>query len=556
MPFEEWPRPAAPRAPDPVTVHRLAVLTTTLLVVCVLSWRITDGQVHLDQEGIATVGAQRILHGDVPYRDFWTIYAPGNFYVLAALFAVFGYHLLVARLASIALAIVAMLLFFCIVRRWSSLLIALAATILAATVLHPAARFYGSYPTVLVCILGAILAASAYFHAGRRRWIFTAGFACSLAVIFKHDVGGYVALAILLTLLLRRLPASRAVSIAVRLRDELVSYFAGCVIVAVPVYGLLLITAGPFLWENLVRFPLTDFPATRPEAYPGPIPDWSACTSPARTVEELSERLRFAMPTLLCLMSIVWMLVRRSRMENAHRASQLLVTMCIPFFWMAAHVQINTHIYTMTLLGIMLTAIVMKDAAPLIIRQRTRFIGSLAATALCLGAWLPRPAFEMLRPILRSDPVTTLALPRIHPIRTDQSRCVDAESAVRYVRRNTAPDDPVYVGLTRHDTVIISAPLLYFLLQRPIATRYHELHPGIVDTLPVQEEITRSLSDANPRFAILWEPFDNQTLDRIKASRLRTLPDTGATRLDEFLDESYEEVERFGRFVVCKRRSS
>src|SRR5262245_48132784 len=48
-------------------------------------------------EGIPAVGAQRILHGELPYRDFWTMYAPGSFYLLAALFKLFGSHLTVAR---------------------------------------------------------------------------------------------------------------------------------------------------------------------------------------------------------------------------------------------------------------------------------------------------------------------------------------------------------------------------------------------------------------------------------------------------------------------------
>src|SRR3972149_5304732 len=54
--------------------------------------------VDVYDEGIAVYGAQRLLEGDLPYRDFWTIYAPGQFYALAGLFKVFGSFVLAERL--------------------------------------------------------------------------------------------------------------------------------------------------------------------------------------------------------------------------------------------------------------------------------------------------------------------------------------------------------------------------------------------------------------------------------------------------------------------------
>src|ERR1700751_4476719 len=41
-------------------------------------------------EGIVVQGAERILGGEVPYRDFFTFYTPGSFYFVALLFKLFG----------------------------------------------------------------------------------------------------------------------------------------------------------------------------------------------------------------------------------------------------------------------------------------------------------------------------------------------------------------------------------------------------------------------------------------------------------------------------------
>lgn len=54
--------------------------------------------VNAYDEGFAVYGAVRSLAGDLPYRDFWTIYAPGQFYVLATLFQIFGESLLIERI--------------------------------------------------------------------------------------------------------------------------------------------------------------------------------------------------------------------------------------------------------------------------------------------------------------------------------------------------------------------------------------------------------------------------------------------------------------------------
>src|SRR5258708_3713909 len=54
-------------------------------------------------EGIVLTGAERILCGEVPYRDFFSFYTPGSFYLIAFLFRVFGDSFAVAR-TSLALA--------------------------------------------------------------------------------------------------------------------------------------------------------------------------------------------------------------------------------------------------------------------------------------------------------------------------------------------------------------------------------------------------------------------------------------------------------------------
>src|SRR3954468_24470458 len=53
---------------------------------------------NIYDEGSILVGAMRIANGDVPHRDFFTLYGPAQFYVLASLFKLFSPSVLVERL--------------------------------------------------------------------------------------------------------------------------------------------------------------------------------------------------------------------------------------------------------------------------------------------------------------------------------------------------------------------------------------------------------------------------------------------------------------------------
>lgn len=57
-----------------------------------------DRLVFANDEGLYLEGAVRVLHGEAPYRDFFAVTGPGAFWLLAALFHIFGVSLESARL--------------------------------------------------------------------------------------------------------------------------------------------------------------------------------------------------------------------------------------------------------------------------------------------------------------------------------------------------------------------------------------------------------------------------------------------------------------------------
>ena len=63
-----------------------------------------------NDEGLMLQAASRIAHGQVPYSDFWWFYPPGQPYLMAALWKVFGPSLLTWRLEFAAYAGVGILI--------------------------------------------------------------------------------------------------------------------------------------------------------------------------------------------------------------------------------------------------------------------------------------------------------------------------------------------------------------------------------------------------------------------------------------------------------------
>ena len=87
----------------------------------------TNQSVNIYDEGIVVYSAVRVMEGHVPYRDFWSIYSPGQFYALAALFSAFGASIQTERLWDAALRALVPLFAYLIAARFTTRVKALVA---------------------------------------------------------------------------------------------------------------------------------------------------------------------------------------------------------------------------------------------------------------------------------------------------------------------------------------------------------------------------------------------------------------------------------------------
>ena len=123
-----------------------------------------------------------------------------------------------------------------------------------------------------------------------------------------------------------------------------------------------------------------------------------------------------------------------------------------------------------------------------------------------------------------------------------------------FVNATIPRDQPIFIGVHRHDIVVYGDVMAYFLLDRRSATRYQELHPAITDTAPIQREIINDLERQKLPLLILKQMFPDDVLDAVKRDFRKNLPNIGATELDDYIREHYEEVRRFGVSQVWLRK--
>jgi len=175
------------------------------------------------------------------------------------------------------------------------------------------------------------------------------------------------------------------------------------------------------------------------------------------------------------------------------------------------------------------------------IRGRSRIGAAFAAAALllCLSETIVRERWALTTLVenLRRPPDCSA------PAGLERTSCFrlspETVATAQYVQLHTAPGDPVFVGLARHDKIFINDVLLDFVLNRPAATKWHHFDPGLQTSAPIQRAMISELQHLRPRLIVLVR---NRDADEPNDSALSS----GVTMLDDYLRRTYVPVAVFG----------
>lgn len=462
---------------------------------------------HYD-EGLVYVAAVRILGGEIPYRDFWACYTPGQYYLMAGLFGLFGPGMLVARISVVLVRAGLMTVLYLLSRRLTSARWAWLAWVLALS-FSPWMRWGVAIGTALFLALSSLLCFLLYLERGGR-WLLPAGVLVGFAMLFRQDLGLYAALAegVVLLLYLRRrrlslLPVWQLVLPAVAVVAPVAVYLLS----AVPLATLIadFYTYPLKIWPPIARIPYPTFASA-----PWPLTAWSDLADPSYALPKLSYLAAFWFPPLVLVGASVWLLL------TARRYPQTTATSC---YWAVA---------LFTLLGIFSLNYVRvrsnySHLFPLALPAALLLGGGLGRLAhsegsrpgwrgLALGlgwvlalvvAW---PGLEQwgdqLATTLRAGPGDYWQVPRARGMVLLPAERAN-QAAVQWVQAHVPPGESIYVGHYRHDYLRATDVVFYFLAERPVPTHYHDMIPGIVTTPGVQRQIIAELEAHHTRYAIL-----------------------------------------------------
>ena len=186
---ESYKKPSSVFVPHETSAERVVVLLIFLGAFAYLC--LFRRFVSMDpDEGIILQGAERILHGQVIYRDFFSYFTPGSYYLYALLFKFFGSSILVARTLLAVYGGLFSVFTYLMARRVCPRGYALFASYLVSLTCLPW-RFLSLHnwdSTLWAC--AAVYAGVRFLESRRTGWIFAAGSFASLTFLFEQSRGG------------------------------------------------------------------------------------------------------------------------------------------------------------------------------------------------------------------------------------------------------------------------------------------------------------------------------------------------------------------------------
>ena len=528
-------------------LKRFLPLAAILVLLSVL-WQVPGvfRQAGMYDEGLILVGADRILNGEMPYRDFWNTHPPGQISVVALLFRLFGPSIMIERLYDILVRAGIAFAAFLLARRMGSRAGALVVWAAVTVYLGQFPNYgYATFPALL-CALAAFLPLLAG-HDGlrptrgaRRRNLALAGVGVGCSILFRHDLGLGAVCAGLAVLWVEgargRVGAGPLTARVRKSRDETLWYLAGASAVILPVAWLIFAAGTPWgrLKEIFFDFPFRVYPQVRALPFPAP----------------LLERLTAALPAAVVLAGLLRALAATGRGDEDRRrlapmlALGLLGVLAFPqaYTRFGQPQQIPVVVPALTILP----GLLVPPAGSGIRRRVPLLLCGAAVLFLTLrGPWANQVYNLGSLPVRRALAMTHgLARARWVPLEHSQVE------AVKSVQGSSRPGDPLFVGLGRHDKVLSNDALFYFLAGRRCATYYHNLLPGLVTTASVQREMLEELRRERPQLLVLYTGSDaEQEPNRSRFS-------SGVTLLDEGIRRDYARSRVVGIYEIWERKKN
>ncbi|MDQ1457975.1 MAG: hypothetical protein QOH28_3595 [Actinomycetota bacterium] len=444
------------------------------------------------EEGFMLVFPDRVLHGAVANKDFLYLYGPGSLWALAALYKVFGTHLLVERLAGLA-QLVGMAVAAGLLVRWWGRSVAVTAVVLNVMFVMPSLQLVAiPWTGGAALALGSLVALLQARHDGGDRgalWALIGGVLAGLAMLFRIDLGLALALggAAALWALPRPIVTRAVIGTAIGLSPYLAH----------------LALAGPAtVWRGMLIDPMIHLRAARHLPVP-PNPDHLvgvarviAAFDPSWPLPRLTPPQQlFAWFLLLVVLAVALLAFGIWRVRRAPSAFRPRVLLAGALFGLGIFPQAVQRADSAHLAWVSGTLVVLLPAALAeaitLVRPawRSSRIGFAAGVGVIIGVSLLLPTYTARRYIGAVQ--DSFHLPKTIEISNDgRSWYVGSDAGfadsierlLQAVERDVKPGSRIIVGNSDMRRVPYNDTFLYYLLPRFVpGTASMEFEPGLTN---------------------------------------------------------------------------
>jgi hypothetical protein len=472
-------------------------------------WRYRWGMDFTD-EGVLAYGAERVMEGQVPHRDFITLQPPLGFYMDAATYKLLGTSVASLRILGLGIYLGVILLIYAIARQLTGRILSAAAA-LPAFMLGISCFFFVPY-SVWQGITASLAAVFLFLRScsdgpsdRRRCWLaISAGLLTAASILFRHDQGAYSAIAIL-GYVVALSWVGRTGGSKPNLKPILVFWLGGIVLVFVPflIYWLA-VGAVSEMFRQLVVFPLTTYAKTSSLEFPRFASDQSFSVNAAVCL--------YYLPPIVELPAAVWLVVRVVRKRfSAKEAKIAFITLWSVLFYCQVLTRSDKTHLLITLPPFLILCAwcwsLVLDGLANAATRHPRFLprpfwlktlASACAAALLVAYLLAiKPEFFGVP----KNPLEECPIPRVGvQLKPSDAGCL---KAIVQAVHHLAPPDRSILSLP-YD------PMFYFVCQRRNPTRWNYLWAGD-QTLEDHLTLIRQAKADPPAVVIIEDDLDMDT---------------------------------------------
>jgi hypothetical protein len=410
--------------------------------------------------GISASSGTFILHGLVPYRDFWLLYGPLSGYLVAAALLIAPPTVGLLRALGLATVAAQAAAGYALIRdQTTSVVAAVIAVFAVAAPMFFLRLDLSAWPLAMAIALPALVVA----RSNHPRAPLVAGLLAGVTFLSRLDVGGYLLISLLLVY---RKPATLAGFLAVAVPFALVA------VLLVPVESLFeQLVWYPFVGTRVYRALSLETSLDRPETMIASLlVGWLPRAAILLTGGLVALRRRRGLGALT-VFALLCQLQTIGRADLPHLAQAAGPALLLTAAWFPARPR---HRWAWS------------------VGFGTLASGQAALLLLSLG-WLVVPSSAYER---------------------------ELGTAVDQIRSLTAPGETIFVGLTANRYTYSNPLLAYYLADRPPGTTLTMYNPGITNTEPRQRDMVRQLSATDTRVVLL----DRSVAETCELSNQSCLP--------------------------------